>query len=85
MICFEAHHTLPQKYRSLFESFGINIDEPGNVVWRNKEGHRKYSKAINDEWGKFFSKSNTLPTKEEVLKFRDEVELKFFKNTNGDI
>lgn len=32
-----------------------------------------------------FEFNQTLPTKEEVLKFRDEVELKFFKNTNGDI
>lgn len=26
---FEAHHTLPQKYRKQFEKLEINIDEPG--------------------------------------------------------
>jgi hypothetical protein len=34
---FEAHHTLPQKHRSEFEALDINIDEPGNVVWRKKK------------------------------------------------
>ena len=82
---YEAHHTLPQKFRDLFEKLGINIDEPGNVVWRNKEMHRKYSNAITEEWTNFIDNLKALPSKEEIYKFRDSIEIKYFNNTKGDI
>ena len=48
---FEAHHTLPQKWREKFEELGINIDKPGNVVWRDTKNHRKNNtnKRASDE------------------------------------
>ena len=79
---YEAHHTLPQKYRDKFEKLGINIDEPGNVVWRTTEGHRAKNTEHGKEWDEFF-KDNPSPTKEQVIEFRDHTEQKVWGNT-GD-
>lgn len=76
---YEAHHTLPQKYRDMFEKLGINIDEPGNVVWRKTEGHRAKNAEHRKEWDEFF-KDNPSPTKEQVLEFRDQTEQKVWSN-----
>ena len=76
---YEAHHTLPQKYRKEFESLGINIDEPGNVVWRKSEGHRAKSAEHTKKWNEFFKK-NTNPTKEQVIDYRKEVEQNVWGN-----
>ena len=76
---YEAHHTLPQKYRKRFEDLGINIDEPGNVVWRKSEGHRAKSAEHTKAWDEFFRK-NEAPTKEQVMKYRNEVENNVWHN-----
>lgn len=76
---FEAHHTLPQKYRKDFEKLGINIDEPGNVVWRETEGHRAKNAEHGKEWDKFFE-DNPSPTKEQVIEFRNKTEQKVWGN-----
>ena len=76
---FEAHHTLPQKYRDRFEKLGINIDEPGNVVWRKTEDHKAGNAEHGRAWDKFF-KDNPSPTKEQVLEFRDQTEQKVWGN-----
>lgn len=60
---------------------GINIDEPGNVVWRNAQEYRKKSNGLTKEWDKFMEGN---PTKEDVLKKRDQLELKYFGN-KGDM
>lgn len=60
---------------------GINIDEPGNVVWRNAQDHHKKSNGLTKEWDKFMERN---PTKEDVLKKRDQLELKYFGN-KGDM
>ena len=74
---FEAHHTLPQKYRKQFEKLGINIDKPGNVVWREANGHRKKSNALTREWNDFME--NKRPTtKKQIYQFRDKIEKKYF-------
>ena len=74
---YEAHHTLPQKYRAQFEKLGINIDEPGNVVWRKTNEHRKKSRALTKEWDKFMIRKKP-PTKKLVIQFRNEMEKKHF-------
>ena len=84
---FDAHHTLPQKHRSEFENLGINIDEPGNVVWRETKNHRSNSKKVSDDWDKIFIdpiKSKNY-TKEQILNFRNEIETKIFGNSTGTI
>ena len=81
---YEAHHTLPQKYRTKFEEAGINIDEPGNVVWRKTEEHRKNNHNITKEWEDFFEK-NKKSTAEQIYKNRDKIETKYFNNTTGDL
>ena len=48
-------------YRKEFEKLGINIDEPGNVVWRSKENHRQ---------------NNNKLTKEQAVEFRNKTEQK---------
>ncbi len=32
---------------------GINIDNPGNVVWREAKGHHKKSNSLTKEWTDF--------------------------------
>ena len=77
---YEAHHTLPQKFRKQFEKMGINIDEPGNVVWRETKNHRKNNSKLTKEWEKYMEKNHT---KKQILKKRDELEKKYFGN-KGD-
>ena len=82
---YEAHHTLPQKYRNDFEKLGINIDEPGNVVWRKSEGHRAKNAEHGKAWDEFFKNSPT-PTKEQVLQQRDIIEKQVWSNApTGEI
>ena len=81
---YEAHHTLPQKYRTKFEEAGINIDEPGNVVWRKTEEHRKNNYNITQEWNDFFEQ-HEKPSAEQIYKNRDKIETKYFNNTTGDL
>lgn len=76
-IIYEAHHTLPQKYRKQFEKLGINIDEPGNVVWREANGHRKKSNALTREWNDFMESKHPT-TKKQIYQFRDKIEKKYF-------
>ena len=77
---FDAHHTLPQKYRATFEKLGINIDQPGNVVWREASRHRKFSNAMTKEWDKFVKDTKGSFTKKEAYNFRDYLEKKYFGN-----
>ena len=78
-IIYEVHHTLPQKYRKQFEKLGINIDEPGNVVWREANGHRKKSNVLTSEWTRFMNRGKS-PTKKQIYQFRDKMEKKYFGN-----
>lgn len=70
---------MPQKYRNDFEKLGINIDEPGNVVWRKSEGHRAKNAEHGKAWDEFFENSPT-PTKEQVLQQRDIIEKQVWSN-----
>ena len=70
---YEAHHTLPQKYRKRFEDLGVNIDEPGNVIWRKTKNHQAGNAEHEKKWDKFFE-NNRQPTKEQVLQQRDIIE-----------
>ena len=73
-----------QKHRSKFEKLGINIDEPGNVVWRSKENHRRNNNQLTKEWDDFMSNPENR-TEESVMKFRDRMEKKYFNNNTGDL
>jgi hypothetical protein len=44
---------------------GINIDEPGNVVWRETKNHRKNNSKLTKEWTDLM---RAKPTKKQVLK-----------------
>lgn len=82
---YEAHHTLPQKYRERFEQLGINIDEPKNVVWRKTENHHAGNVEHGKAWDEFFEKK-PQPTKEQVLQQRDIIEKQVWSNApTGEI
>ena len=82
---YEAHHTLPQKYRERFEQLGINIDEPKNVVWRKTENYHAGNVEHGKAWDEFFEK-NPQPTKEQVLQQRDIIEKQVWSNApTGEI
>ena len=70
----EAHHTIPQKFRGKFEKMGINIDKPGNVVWREAKGHHKKSNGLTKDWNLFMRRKKYKPTKKQVYEFRDKME-----------
>lgn len=80
--CLSPIMLYAQKHRKDFEKLGINIDEPGYVVWRKSEGHRAKNAEHGKEWDEFF-KDNLSPTKEQVIEFRDHTEQKVWGNT-GD-
>jgi hypothetical protein len=65
----------------VIEDLGINIDEPGNVVWRETKGHRKNNNKLTSEWNKYMEQNHS---KKQVLKKRDELEKKYFGN-KGDM
>ena len=82
---YEAHHTLPQKYRERFEQLGINIDEPKNVVWRKTENYHAGNVEHGKAWDEFFEKK-PQPTKEQVLQQRDIIEKQVWSNApTGEI
>ena len=63
------------------EQLGINIEQPGNVVWREASKHRKFSKAMTAEWDKFMNTYKS-PSKSQICKHRPQfgikkIELKF--------
>ena len=59
------------------------MDEPGNVVWREKSNHREKSYKLTQEWKTFFD-NNPNATKEEIFNFRDYLEIECFGNITGD-
>ncbi|WP_405308479.1 hypothetical protein [Methanobrevibacter sp.] len=76
---FEAHHTLPQKYRKQFEALDINIDEPGNVVWRKKENHRKQNYQHTKKWDDVMN-DPANHSQEKIYESREQIELDIFEN-----
>jgi hypothetical protein len=72
---------LPQKYRAYFEELGINIYEPGNVVWRETKSHQKKSAQATKEWDELMK--SPPKTKQEALEMRDQIEKKIWGN-KGD-
>ncbi len=79
---YEAHHTLPQKHRPEFEKADINIDESGNVVWRESKEHRANNHKHIQEWREFF-KEHPNPTREQVLNERNRIEKTIFGKQEG--
>jgi hypothetical protein len=76
---YEAHHTLPQKHRDKFEKLGINIDEPGNVVWRRTENHRAKNAEHTQAGDEFFDNTPNY-TRQQVIEYRNKTEQKLWNN-----
>ena len=76
---FDAHHTLPQKYRKQFEALDINIDEPGNVVWRKKENHRRQNYQHTKKWDDVMN-DPANHSQEKIYELREQIELDIFEN-----
>ena len=64
----EAHHTLPQKFRDLFDQFKIKIDDPQYGAWVDKAAHSKWNYAYNQAWQNFFDSTDNI-TAELILDF----------------
>ena len=80
---YEAHHTLPQKYRGFFDKLGINIDEQGNVVWRKRAEHQKGNRSHEKAWD-LFLEQNPDATKDEILQHRDRIEIDIWNNAKDN-
>lgn len=48
------------------------------VLWRDRTAHQKNSPQLTKEWNKFFQTRETPPTKEQIIKFKRDVELEYF-------
>ena len=81
-----AHHTLPknQELSKYFEAVGLDVNDPANMVWRKGPEHTQQSQKHLAAWRNFFE-NNPNATKEQILKFRDNIEKKLWGNTTGDI
>ncbi|HYV46080.1 MAG TPA: hypothetical protein VFA20_14520 [Myxococcaceae bacterium] len=68
----DAHHVLPQEFRSQCRRAGINIDDPRYGAWWERTAHQQASSAYNNEWRKFF-RNNPSPSAEQILQFGREM------------
>ena len=75
----QAHHVLPQNFRSKFKAIGINIDNPVFASWVDSTRHLKFSKKYNDAWDAFFKSfgDNNLPTMQQVLDYARKLAKEF--------
>ena len=67
----EAHCVLPCRFEREFNRVGINIHDPHFGSWVERGPHRRWSRAYNREWERFFRKFETmerLPTIGEVFR-----------------
>ncbi len=62
----------------------INIDELGNVVWRESKGHRANNHKYTKEWDKYFEE-HPNPTREQVLEQRERSEINIHGSKDSDI
>ncbi|GAB3287362.1 hypothetical protein GCM10027456_83310 [Kineosporia babensis] len=74
----QAHHTLPQKFRSKFESLNLDIDDPGQMRWWcSKKGvntnHQSQARSYNARWSEWFA-THPKATRKQVLTFRDSIQ-----------
>ena len=77
---FQAHHIFPNKFRNKFDKIfhgsGVSIDDPRFGAWVEATGHRKLTRAYNDEWTKFFQ-DNLNSTVEGTLGFGRDLARKY--------
>lgn len=77
----DAHHTLPQAFRTNFVNVGFtgndSIDHPRYLVWWNRSDHRTKSAAVNNEWRAWFSSTTIKRTKVSALTKRTAVLRKY--------
>lgn len=78
----DAHHTLPQKFRTQFSEAGFkgsdSIDHPKYLVWWEQSDHRSKATKVNAEWSKWWSTRVPKNTsKSSVLNNRTSVLLKY--------
>ena len=65
----QAHHVLPQYYRSDFARVGLSVDDLVFGAWVDST-HQRWWKAYQDEWGAFFRRfyeNDSTPTIEEIF------------------
>jgi hypothetical protein len=76
----DAHHTLPQQFRSQFVAAGFtgsdSIDHPKYLIWWERSDHRSKATKVNAEWKAWWdvrvpkntSKNSVLNKRTAVLK-----------------
>lgn len=75
----QAHHSLPQKFRPIFEKMGINIDNPKYGRWLESTKHNKGSYKYNKKWEQYFI-GNQHASEEEII---DQINV-FMKEVYGE-
>ena len=63
---WDAHHVLPQQFRSAFEAEGLDIDDPHFGVWWESGTHRANGWEYNQQWSEFL---DTSPSRAEMIRF----------------
>lgn len=73
---YQAHHTMPYKFEPTFLRYGINIHDPGYLIWWcSRTGvstnHPTNSAAYNKKWETFLDTPGV--TKSSILKYRTKI------------
>jgi hypothetical protein len=68
-----VHHMLPQRYRELIKSAGVDIDDLQFLRGVDPKIHAK----ITTEWARFHKRMGGDPTAADVARFAEEIERRF--------
>ena len=72
----QVHHTIPQKYESLFKQAGINVHELKYL----EAVHEKIHRQITNEWKQWDSAQKGDITIQSVQDFAKQIEKQFSKH-----
>ena len=72
---YQVHHTLPQKYESIFKEQGINIHD---IVYLKGVDSKIHSK-ITTEWMRWEKSLEKNPTVQDVIEFAKKIDDKYNK------
>lgn len=80
---YQAHHTMPRKYRAFFAKRDLDIDDTIHLLWWcSKKGykgsHGAKAKAYNADWERWINK-HPKAKREQVWRFRAKMITKYAK------
>ena len=73
---YDAHHIFPQTFRTFFEKYGIDIDDPFFGLYVELHDHRRGWRAYNDLWEAQIDEWEYMPDFDvkKIFEFLDSLE-----------